>query len=97
MPYYVYMIACEDGGFYTGCTKNVDLRFRLHMTGSGARYTRMHKPKKLVYVEEVESRSDAMKREKVLKRLSHSQKAKLAKSALRHCQRAQKGKSVSQR
>ncbi|MBS7632196.1 GIY-YIG nuclease family protein [Candidatus Bathyarchaeota archaeon] len=91
MPYYVYMIACEGGGFYTGCTKNVDLRFMLHMSGRGARYTRMHKPRKLVYVEEMKSRSDAMKREKVLKRLSHSQKVQLAKSAFKHAKSFKQG------
>ena len=55
-------------------------RFRLHLNGKGARYTKMHKPKDLVYVEEFDSRSEAMKREKRIKKLDHGQKTKLTKS-----------------
>lgn len=83
MPYYVYVILCEDGSFYTGYTKNVDSRMRLHVSGKGARYTRMHKPKKLVYTEKFQSRSDAMRRERRLKRLGHQEKCRLAKSHTR--------------
>lgn len=83
MPYYVYVILCEDGSFYTGYTKNVDSRMRLHMSGKGARYTRMHKPKKLVYTEQFRFRSDAMRREKRLKKLGHQEKRKLARSQIR--------------
>jgi len=83
MPYYVYIIQCKGGSFYTGYTANLDSRIKLHMNGKGARYTRMHKPKKLVYVELCGSRSEAMKREKRVKRLSNRQKHKLIKSKTR--------------
>ena len=80
MPYCVYVILCEDGSFYTGCTKNLDSRMRLHKRGKGARYTKIHKPKQVVYVEKFHSRSEAMKREKRIKQLNHIQKKKLTKS-----------------
>jgi len=80
MSYYVYIIQCKDGSFYTGYTKNLDSRMKLHVNGKGARYTRMHKPKKIVHVEEFSSRSEAMKREKRIKKLTHCQKLKLVKS-----------------
>jgi putative endonuclease len=80
VPYYVYIILCEDGSFYTGYTKNVDLRMKLHINGNGARYTKMHRPKKLVHVERLNSRSAAMKREKRIKKLNHRQKLELTKS-----------------
>jgi putative endonuclease len=83
MPYYVYIIQCRGGSFYTGYTKDLDARIRLHMNGKGARYTRMHKPKKLVYVEICGSRSEAMKKEKRIKRLGHRQKLELIKSKTR--------------
>jgi len=79
-PHYVYVIQCEDGSFYTGCTKNVDSRMRLHMKGKGARYTRMHRPKKLIYVEEFNSRAEAMKKERKVKMLKRSQKLELMNS-----------------
>lgn len=80
MPYYVYVILCEDNSLYTGYTKNLNSRMRLHMKGKGARYTKMHKPKELVHVETFDSRVEAMKRERKIKRLNHHQKLQLAKS-----------------
>jgi putative endonuclease len=50
---------------------------RLHQTGKGARYTKIHKPQKLVHFEEHPSRSLAMKRERDIKKLSHQQKQAL--------------------
>jgi putative endonuclease len=60
------------------------------MNGKGARYTKMHKPKSLVYVEEFGSRSEAMKREKRIKRLNHDQKVKLTNSYSKTKQRVRK-------
>jgi putative endonuclease len=77
MPYYVYMILCDDGSYYTGYTKSVASRMRLHMIGKGARYTRIHKPSRLVYTEEFGSRAEAMRRERRLKALRHDEKRRL--------------------
>jgi putative endonuclease len=77
MPYYVYVILCRDNTFYTGYTKDIDSRMKLHMNGKAARYTRTHKPKKLVYVQEYSSRAEAMRNERKTKRLSHCQKLEL--------------------
>jgi len=80
MPRYVYVLLCEDGSFYTGYTQNLESRMKLHMRGNGARYTRIHRPIELVYVEEFSSTNEAMKEEKRIKRLSHQQKLKLAQA-----------------
>jgi putative endonuclease len=80
MPFYVYILLCRDGSFYTGYTKNLDERTRLHENGKGARYTRMHKPKRVAYVELFDSRAKAMKREKAIKKMSHQQKLHLINS-----------------
>ncbi len=87
MPHYVYIILCEDGSFYTGYTKNLNARMKLHMKGKGARYTRIHKPKKLVYSEEYSSRAEAMRREKKMKTLKRNQKLKLVNSKKKHKKR----------
>ncbi len=81
MPYYVYIILCQDNSFYTGHTKNVEERARVHASGKGARYTRMHKPQEVVYIELTESRAKAMKRERAIKGLTHQQKIHLINSA----------------
>ncbi len=80
MPYYVYILLCQDGSYYTGYTKNLQERTRLHTNGNGARYTRSHPPQKVAYAEQYESRSEAMRREKAIKKLSHQQKAQLVDS-----------------
>jgi hypothetical protein len=48
-----------------------------HNRGTGARYTRTHRPVKLVYIESQPDRSTAMRRERVLKALKHQQKKAL--------------------
>lgn len=83
MPYYVYVILCDDGSFYTGYTKNVGSRMRLHVNGKGARYTRLHKPKRLVYTEEFNSRAEAMRRERKVKAMRHAGKLRLMRSQAR--------------
>ena len=79
MPYYVYIIQCKGGSFYTGYTRDLDARMRLHVRGKGARYTRMLKPKKFVYVEEFDSRKEAMRKEKKIKKLTHRKKLEMIK------------------
>jgi len=78
--YYVYVVLCEDGSFYTGYSKDVESRMKLHMKGKGARYMRLHRAKKLVYIENFGSRVEAMRREKQIKKLNHHQKLELTKS-----------------
>jgi putative endonuclease len=66
-----------DGSFYTGHTKDLNERTKQHENGKGARYTKSHKPQKLAYVELFNSRSNAMKRERAIKKLTHQQKQEL--------------------
>jgi putative endonuclease len=76
--YFVYLLLCEDGSYYTGYTKNVMSRFERHRKGHGARYTRMYKPKEVVYVRAFTTRVAAMKMERKIKTLSHQAKHDLA-------------------
>ncbi len=80
MAFYVYILLCSDGSFYTGYTKDVEARTRQHQNGKGARYTKAHKPQKLAYVETHNCRGVAMKREREIKKLSHQQKQDLIDS-----------------
>lgn len=76
-PFYVYMLRCNDGSLYTGQTNDLDTRLRQHQEGTGAKYVRGRRPVQLVYVEEVDTRSDALKREMALRKLSKKQKEQL--------------------
>ena len=83
MAYYVYIVRCADGSFYTGYSKNVGKRVRQHLRGKGARYLRIHKPEELVHVEEFGTRREAMMRERRVKSLTHAQKLRLTRSSTR--------------
>lgn len=74
------MVRCANGSFYTGWTTDPKRRVKEHNAGRGARYTRMNGPVVLVYVEEVEDHSAALKREAQIKRYKHDRKAALADS-----------------
>jgi putative endonuclease len=81
MAFYCYMVRCTNDAFYTGWTTDPLRRVAEHNAGRGARYTRMHRPVRLVYVEEVEDHSAALKREAEIKGFTHARKALLADSA----------------
>jgi len=75
MCWYVYVVKCSDGTFYTGVAKDVARRLDEHNSSRlGAKYTRARRPVELVFSEESASRSDACKREAVIKSLTRSQK-----------------------
>jgi putative endonuclease len=80
MSFYVYILQCVDGTYYTGYTKDLDMRTRQHESGKGAKYTKSHRPQRVAYVELFGTRSAAMKRERQIKKLSHQQKLQLITS-----------------
>lgn len=76
--WFVYILKCADGTFYTGITTDVARRVKEHNeSAKGAKYTRVRRPLTLHYSEAAASRSDAAKREYELRTLSHKQKKQL--------------------
>ena len=80
MTWVIYMLRCRDGSFYTGCTNNLARRLALHQNGKGAKYTRSRLPVKLAWYEEADGKSEALRREAAVKRLSHVKKVSMAES-----------------
>ena len=78
MKYYVYMVVCSDMTVYTGYTNDIEKRVATHNKGKGAKYTKTRLPVKLVYKEEFDTKSDAMKREYQIKQLNRKEKLNLA-------------------
>lgn len=70
----VYLIECEDGSFYTGITNNVEKRFEAHCKGKGAKYTKAHKPIRLVWSKIVGTKGDALRAEHNVRKLKRSEK-----------------------
>lgn len=76
----VYMLECKDGTMYCGMTDNITSRLAAHRSGKGAKYTRGRSPLILRYVERCSDRSEALRREIAIKRLSRQQKLALWQS-----------------
>lgn len=78
--WYVYILRCADGTLYTGMTDDVGRRAEVHNSGKGAKYTRGRRPVEVVYSEECESYSAALKREYAIKQLPRQEKLHLISS-----------------
>nr|WP_251068994.1 GIY-YIG nuclease family protein [Shewanella sp. NKUCC06_TVS] len=83
--WYLYLVRCANGHLYTGVTTDVTRRFSEHQSGGikSAKYLRGKGPLTLMYQEQVGTRSDALKREIAVKKLSRAQKLALIESVLR--------------
>lgn len=75
--YFVYILECNDGSYYTGMTTDVDRRVAEHNEGRGARYTRSRRPVSLRYLEPAAGRAEAARRELAIKRMPRSRKEAL--------------------
>ena len=80
MDWKVYIVKCSDKTFYTGITNNIKLRLETHNLGKGAKYTKSRLPVILVYLETVDDKSSALRREIEIKKLNRSQKINLINS-----------------
>jgi HsdR family type I site-specific deoxyribonuclease len=65
--YFTYVIRCNDDSFYIGQTDDLPRRWNEHRKGTGAQWTKAHKPIEIVLYEKFSSREDAVLREKELK------------------------------
>lgn len=82
--WFVYILRCADGSFYTGVAKDVARRLEQHNAGTASRYTRSRLPVTLEYQEEQPHQSAALKRELAIKKLSRQAKEALVQSSCRH-------------
>ena len=68
MKYWVYILKSVDyDKTYVGFSNNLERRLYEHNAGKTI-YTRRYKPWKIVYKEEFKAKTDAIKREKFLKK-----------------------------
>ncbi|MBK7014972.1 MAG: GIY-YIG nuclease family protein [Sulfuritalea sp.] len=72
--WFVYVIECSDGSLYTGITVDLAARFEAHRAGRGARYMRLHPPRRLLAAEACADRSAASRAEYRIKQLEPSAK-----------------------
>ena len=78
MNYFVYILECADGTFYTGMTSNLNRRLGQHIRGDDKRaYTYSRRPVRLVWYERLPDREAAKQREKEVKRGNRKKKETL--------------------
>lgn len=77
MRWFTYILQCADGSYYVGHTSDVDARIAIHNAGKGAAYTRLRRPVDLVYSETHSRQTEAITREKQIKRWSRAKKRAL--------------------
>ena len=73
------MVKCNDDSIYTGISNDLKKRLDTHSKGNGSKYVSSRLPFKLIYIEECQSRSNALKREIEIKKLNKKNKELLVK------------------
>ena len=76
-PWFVYILECSNGRLYTGITTDITRRFQEHVTGRGAAFTRMNKPRRVLAFTTCPDRSQASRLEAYIKRLPALEKRRL--------------------
>lgn len=77
--YYTYIILTKDNTLYCGYTDDLEKRFEAHLSGKGAKYTRAHKPEKIVYSVCYETKAEAQKEERRIKKMTRLEKEEFLK------------------
>ncbi|HOP15231.1 MAG: GIY-YIG nuclease family protein [Gammaproteobacteria bacterium] len=78
MPmWHLYLVRCNDGSLYTGISTDVQRRLAAHGASRGARRLRGRGPLELVYTQAVGDRSQALRIEYRVKKLSRAEKERL--------------------
>ena len=77
MTWWIYLLRCRDGTLYCGIALDVEARLKQHQDGKGAKYTRGRAPLALVYREACATKTTALRRERLIKRMSRAAKLRL--------------------
>lgn len=81
-PWFLYILECSDGSFYTGITNDLSRRLKMHQDGKASRFTRTRRPVELLYHEPCRNRTEALVRECAVKSLSRRKKEELIEARL---------------
>jgi predicted GIY-YIG superfamily endonuclease len=80
MSFWVYILRCADGSYYTGHTDNLEKRVAEHQAGEVEGYTSTRLPVTLVFSQEFPSREEALACERQIKGWSRKKKEALLRS-----------------
>lgn len=74
MTFWVYILSCADGSYYTGHTDNLEQRIGEHQSGTCPGYTSNRLPIKLIWSQECVTREEALSAEMQIKGWSRKKK-----------------------
>ncbi|SBV36879.1 putative endonuclease containing a URI domain [uncultured Stenotrophomonas sp.] len=72
--WFLYLLECRDGSYYAGISTDVEARFRAHLAGKGARYTRAHPPLRILGMRGYADRAAASRAEWQIKQQPRERK-----------------------
>lgn len=78
--YYFYVLLCADNSLYGGFTTDVAKRFATHVAGKGAKYTKVHRPLKVLFSQSFDNKHDALHAEWAFKHQSRQRKLAFLKA-----------------
>ncbi|MBS3167027.1 GIY-YIG nuclease family protein [Candidatus Woesearchaeota archaeon] len=78
--WYIYILECLDGSYYTGVTNNLEKRMKTHQSGKGSKYVKRKGFNHLITSSKCKDKSDACKKEYLIKQLPKHEKLKFLKN-----------------
>jgi predicted GIY-YIG superfamily endonuclease len=97
MAFWVYMLRCRDGSYYTGHTDDLERRIAEHHCGTTPCYTHDRRPLQLVFSQDLATREEALGMERRLKGWSRAKKEALVDGNWEAINRLGRGKHARQR
>ncbi len=79
--HHLYLACCANGTLYVGCTKDVERRIAAHNAGRGGGYTRSNRPLSLIATWSFNSKGEALRAEREMKRLPRERKLAMVQAA----------------
>jgi predicted GIY-YIG superfamily endonuclease len=93
--FWVYIIRCADGNYYTGHTDNLEARIGLHQSGECDGYTSRRLPVQLAWSQECTTREEALSAEMQIKGWSRKKKEAMMRGDWPEVSRLAQSKSSS--
>lgn len=72
--WFVYILECLDGSYYTGITNNIEKRMEAHKSGKGSKYVKLKGFGHLIYSKSYKNKSESLKAEYKIKQLPRKKK-----------------------
>lgn len=92
MNFWVYILRCADGSYYTGHTDNLEKRVAEHQMGEVPGYTFSRRPVTLVHGEVFTTREEALASERRIKGWSRQKKEAMMRGDWAEVARLAKGR-----